>query len=111
MTGRTVNAAAEPIIWSPETIRQLGPTTNVPTAASILGINEQSAYGLIRRAEWPTRVLRLGRVIRIPTNDLVHLLYGGPDTAVEGTGPCAFPVQAASISAGQKPKDRIDNAV
>jgi excisionase family DNA binding protein len=67
-------------IWSRERIAALGPTTDVPTAASVLGIGSWTVYDLIRRNAWDsTRVLRLGRRIRIPTQDLVRLLYGTED--------------------------------
>ncbi|MFF0243969.1 helix-turn-helix domain-containing protein [Streptosporangium sandarakinum] len=61
--------------WTMEAIKALGPTTNVETAASVLDVSTWLAYELIRRGEWPTRALRLGRKIRIPTHDLVELLY------------------------------------
>lgn len=61
--------------WTKDAIKALGPTTNVETAASVLDISPWLAYELIRRGEWPTRALRLGRKIRIPTHDLIELLY------------------------------------
>lgn len=72
--------------WTREAIEAIGATTNVETAASVLGVSPWLAYDLIRRGEWPTRALRLGRKIKIPTHDLVVLLYGaasagGPDAA------------------------------
>jgi hypothetical protein len=71
--------------WTREAIEGLGPTVDVPTAASILGIGEWTGYDLIRRGEWDvTRVLRLGRKIKIPTHDLLVALYGA-ETA--DTGP------------------------
>jgi excisionase family DNA binding protein len=62
--------------WTREAIEALGPTTDVQTAASVLSVSEWTVYELIRRGEWDaTRVLRLGRRIRIPTHDLIVLLY------------------------------------
>ncbi|MDX3099703.1 hypothetical protein [Nonomuraea angiospora] len=61
--------------WTREAIEALGPTTNVETAASVLDVSAWLAYDLIRRGEWPTRALRLGRKIKIPTHDLAELLY------------------------------------
>ncbi|WP_187280763.1 hypothetical protein [Microbispora sp. CSR-4] len=69
------------INWTREAIEALGPTTNVETAASVIGVSPWLVYELIRRGEWPVRALRLGRVIKIPTNDLIQWLYGGPDVA------------------------------
>ncbi|MFG1826742.1 hypothetical protein ACGFIJ_30040 [Microbispora bryophytorum] len=67
--------------WNRQAIEALGPTTNVETAASVIGVSPWLVYELIRRGEWPVRALRLGRVIKIPTNDLIQWLYGGPDVA------------------------------
>lgn len=67
--------------WTREAVEALGPITDVPTTASILDICADTAYAQIRRGEWTaTRVLRLGRKIKIPTRDLIALLYA-PDTA------------------------------
>ncbi|TDD62774.1 hypothetical protein [Actinomadura rubrisoli] len=76
--------------WSREALEALGPVIDVPTAASVLGIGEWTAYAMIRRGEWEatlTPVLRLGRKIKIPTARLVTLLYGdsGPAPASRDT--------------------------
>lgn len=66
-------------------IAALGPTTDVPTTAAILDASEWTVYEAIRRGTWDlTRVLRIGRKIKIPTHDLITLLYppaGGSDPA------------------------------
>lgn len=62
--------------WTREAVEALGPTTDVPTVASIFGVNKDTVYAQIRRNEWTaTRVLTLGRKIKIPTRDLLTLLY------------------------------------
>lgn len=62
--------------WTREAVEALGPTTDVPTVASIFGVNKDTVYAQIRRGEWTaTRVLTLGRKIKIPTRDLLALLY------------------------------------
>lgn len=62
--------------WTREAVEALGPTTDVPTVASIFGVNKDTVYAQIRRGEWTaTRVLPLGRKLRIPTRDLIALLY------------------------------------
>ncbi|MFF7192644.1 DNA-binding protein [Streptomyces sp. NPDC008079] len=68
--------------WTREAVEALGPTINVPTVAAILGVNPETVYAAIRRGEWTTtRVLRLGRVIKLPTLDVVRLLYA-PEAGV-----------------------------
>jgi hypothetical protein len=52
----------------------LPPVVDVVTAAAILGIGRTAAYELIRTGAWPTPVLRLGKLIRIPTGPLLELI-------------------------------------
>jgi hypothetical protein len=69
------------ITWTREAIEALGPVTDVPTTASILDVCKDTVYAQIRRGEWTaTRVLTLGRKIKIPTRDLIALLYA-PESA------------------------------
>ncbi|UXY28580.1 helix-turn-helix domain-containing protein [Streptomyces sp. HUAS TT20] len=70
-------------VWTREAVEALGPTTDVPTVASIFGVNKDTVYAQIRRGEWTaTRVLTLGRKIKIPTRDLIALLYA-PEASTE----------------------------
>lgn len=63
--------------WTLPTIQALGPVMTVPTLSAIVDCSDETIYALIRRGEWTaTRVLRLGRKIRIPTRDVIVLLYG-----------------------------------
>ena len=47
---------------------------DVPTAAKVLGIGRSLAYDLVRRGEWPTTVLHIGKLIKIPTAPLLFLI-------------------------------------
>lgn len=47
---------------------------DVPTAAAVLGISRASAYEHIRTGAWPTPVLRLGKLIRVPSGPLLELV-------------------------------------
>lgn len=47
---------------------------DLPTAAEVLGVGRSCAYELVRTGDWPTPVLRFGRLIRIPTGPLLELL-------------------------------------
>ena len=49
----------------------------VPQAARMLGIGRTLAYELVRTGEWPTPVVRVGRLIKIPSGPLVELLATG----------------------------------
>lgn len=52
----------------------LPPAVDVLTAARALGIGRTTAYGLVRRGEFPLRTLRLGAQYRVLTVDLLRLL-------------------------------------
>ena len=55
-------------------VRVLPAVLDVPAAAELLGVSRTAAYELIRSGGWPTPVFRLGRLIKIPTAPLLHLL-------------------------------------
>lgn len=57
-----------------EKAQSIPPVVDVPTAAAILGIGRTAAYELIRLGKWPTPVLRLGKLIRIPSAPLLELV-------------------------------------
>lgn len=54
--------------------QELPAMVDVVTAATVLGIGRTAAYELIRTDAWPTPVLRLGKLIRIPTASLLELI-------------------------------------
>jgi len=54
--------------------QQVPPVVDVPTAAAMLGIGRTAAYELIRLGRWPTPVLRLGKLIRIPSAPILELI-------------------------------------
>lgn len=59
---------------SPHDLRSLPTVIDVPTAAAILGVGRTAAYELIRTNRWPTPVLHVGKLIRIPTAPLLRLV-------------------------------------
>lgn len=60
---------------------ELPPVLDLPRAARMLGVGRTCAYELVRTGQWPTPVLRLGRLIRIPTAPLLELLGMNSDVA------------------------------
>ena len=60
---------------------RLPPVVDLPTAAAILGIGRTLAYQLVRTGQWPTPVLRIGRLIKVPTGPLLDLLGNGSSGA------------------------------
>jgi predicted DNA-binding transcriptional regulator AlpA len=59
---------------TPDEIKSLPATVDLPTAARALGLGRSAAYELVRTGAWPTPVLRLGRLIKIPSAPLAALL-------------------------------------
>jgi len=43
-------------------------------AARLLGVGRTVAYELVRTGRWPTPVIRVGRLIRVPSAPLLELL-------------------------------------
>ena len=74
---------------SREQLVALPAVVDVPTAASILGLSRTTAYELIRIDQWPTPVLRLGKLIRLPTGPILDLLGVRPETQAQPTATAA----------------------
>jgi hypothetical protein len=47
---------------------------DLPTAAAMLGIGRTLAYELVRTGRWPTPIIRIGRLIKVPTRPLLDFL-------------------------------------
>lgn len=52
----------------------------VPQAARMLGIGRTLAYQLVRTDQWPTPVIRIGRLVKVPTQPLLDYLATGERT-------------------------------
>lgn len=63
-------------------LRELPAVIDVPTAARLLGLGRAAAYELIRTGAWPTPILRLGKLIKIPTSPLLTLLVCNSESRV-----------------------------
>jgi predicted DNA-binding transcriptional regulator AlpA len=61
-------------ILSAEEIQALPPVLDVPTAGRLLGLGRAASYELVRRGEFPSPVLHLGKQLRVPTAPLLRLL-------------------------------------
>jgi len=60
--------------WTPDDVRHLGMTTDLETAAEIIGIGRTLAYDLAKNDSFPVRLLRLGRRVVVPIPDLLKYL-------------------------------------
>ncbi|WP_051723808.1 helix-turn-helix domain-containing protein [Micromonospora chokoriensis] len=61
-------------VWTVDAVRDLGVTTDVETAAAILGIGRTKAYKLAKTNEFPVRLLRIGRRYLVPVPAILKLL-------------------------------------
>ncbi|WP_433120266.1 helix-turn-helix domain-containing protein [Micromonospora sp. CA-246542] len=61
-------------VWTIDAVRDLGVTTDVETAATILGIGRTKAYALAKTNEFPVRLLRVGRRYLVPVQAILKLL-------------------------------------
>jgi hypothetical protein len=68
---------------------------DVPTAARALNVSRAQAYLLIRHDRWPTPVVRMGRLIKIPTAPILDLLGIDPNKAPTVPAPRRPPEQEA----------------
>ncbi|WP_328375856.1 helix-turn-helix domain-containing protein [Micromonospora zamorensis] len=65
---------AQDQVWTIDTVRDLGVTTDIETAGAILGIGRTKAYALAKTNEFPVRLLRVGRRYLVPVHAILKLL-------------------------------------
>ena len=65
-------------------LEELPPLLDVPTAATVLGIGRTLAYDLVRTDRFPTPVLRVGKLIRIPTAGLRVAIASNHNELLDG---------------------------
>jgi hypothetical protein len=74
--------------WTPEAIRALGATTDLPTLGSILGVSRWKAYQMARTGEWEKvgiRIVPIGSKYRVAVQSILEVLrHDG--AASSGTG-------------------------
>ncbi|MDQ2875225.1 MAG: hypothetical protein M3Y33_10685 [Actinomycetota bacterium] len=74
--------------WTPEAIRALGATTDLPTLGSILGVSRWKAYQMARTGEWEKvgiRIVPIGSKYRVAVQSILEVLrHDG--AAGSGTG-------------------------
>jgi hypothetical protein len=73
-------------MWTPEAIRALGPTTDLPTLSSIFDCSRWKAYEMARTGEWQeigVKVVRLGSKYRVIVPSVLEVL-GYSETVPSG---------------------------
>lgn len=75
-----------PATWTAEHILALGATTDLATAAAILGISRSAAYKLAARDAFPVPLFRAGAHYRVPTAPILRKLHLEAPPAPAGDG-------------------------
>ena len=73
--------------WTPEAIRALGATTDLPTLGSIFGLSTWRSRQMAHTGEWEQagiRILKIGNRYRVAVPSIVDVLTNGGTTA-DGT--------------------------
>ena len=75
--------------WTPEAIRGLGATTDLPTLGSIFGLGRWRSYQMAHTGEWEQagiRIIRIGARYRVTVQSILDVLGNGsaPDTDTDG---------------------------
>ena len=88
-------------------VRRLPVVVDLPTAARLLGIGRTSAYELVRTGRWPTPVIRVGRLIRVPTAPL--LARSAPARVSDATpaGPLHLTARLAPVRGVRAPPRQL----
>jgi hypothetical protein len=67
--------------WTPEAIRALGPTTDLPTLGAIFECSRWKSYQMARQKEWQRvgiKVLSIGSKYRVVVQSILDVLGYGP---------------------------------
>jgi hypothetical protein len=61
--------------WTPEAIRALGATTDLPTLGSIFGLGRWRSYQMAHTGEWDqTGIIRIGARYRVTVQSILDVL-------------------------------------
>jgi hypothetical protein len=69
--------------WTPEAIRALGATTDLPTLGSIFGLGRWRSYQMAHTGEWEQagiHVIRIGARYRVSVQSILDVLTPGGGT-------------------------------
>lgn len=90
--------------WTPEAIRALGATTDLPTLGSIFGLSTWRSRQMAHTGEWEQagiRILKIGRRYRVPVPSILDVLGDGkaPGTDADAEASAAPQGQASGNAA------------
>jgi hypothetical protein len=94
--------------WTPEAIRALGATTDVPTLGDIFGLGRWRSYQMARTGEWEQagiRIIAIGVRYRVAVQSILDVLViGGAPGTDDGT-------EAGAALQEQAPGSAADGAL
>ena len=97
--------------WTPEAIRALGATTDVPTLGDIFGLGRWQSYQMAQKEEWERvgiRVIKIGkRRYRVAVQSILDVLVisGVPGTHDDTESGAALQEQAPGRAADGDPAE------
>ena len=94
--------------WTPEAIRALGATTDLPTLGSIFGVSRWRAYQMAHNGEWEEvgiRIVPIGTKYRVTVQSILEVVSHGDATST-GTED-----QASPPSQMQAPEDLAGDTI
>jgi hypothetical protein len=84
--------------WTPEAIRALGATTDLPTLGSIFGVSRWRAYQMAHTGEWQQvgiRIVPIGTKYRVAVQSILEVLrHDGAASSGTGNQPSSGPMRA-----------------
>jgi hypothetical protein len=72
--------------WTPEAIRALGATTDLPTLGSIFGLGRWRSYQMAHTGEWEQagiRIITIGARYRVAVQSILDVLTSGGSPATD----------------------------
>lgn len=92
--------------WTPEAIRALGPTTDLPTLGAIFECSRWKSYQMARRGEWERvgiKIIPIGSKYRVVVQSILDVLGHGDAGSGYGTqAPSARPPRAGSAGTASR---------
>jgi hypothetical protein len=90
--------------WTPETIRALGPTTDLPTLGTIFECSRWKSYQMARHGEWERvgiKVIPIGSKYRVVVQSILDVLgYGRGDVGTREAPRRMEPIRSSEETDG-----------
>jgi len=95
--------------WTPEAIRALGPTTDLPTLGTIFECSRWKSYQMARQGEWERvgiKVISIGSKYRVVVQSILDVLgYGHGDGGAQEAPRVMEPVRTSEETDGSPARE------